>query len=67
MQNIKPPRIPEEPPAVLTDDQLARVLKACEGKDFDAWRDTAIIRLLLDTGLRRAELANLKVEEIDWT
>ena len=67
MQNIKPPRIPEEPPALLTDDQLARVLKACEGKDFDAWRDTAIIRLLLDTGLRRAELANLKVEEIDWT
>jgi site-specific recombinase XerD len=65
MRNIKPPRVPEEPPEVLTEEQLARFLKACEGKDFDSRRDLALIRLLLDTGLRRSELAGLKVEDVD--
>jgi len=65
MRNIKPPRIPEEPPTVLTDEQLSRLLKACEGKDFESRRDTALIRFLLDTGLRRSELAGLRVEDVD--
>ncbi len=33
---MKPPQLPEEPVPVLTDDQLRRLLKACEGKDFTA-------------------------------
>lgn len=65
MRNIKPPRIPEEPPEVLTTEQFTRLLKACEGKDFDSRRDMALIRLLLDTGVRRGELAGLKVEDVD--
>jgi site-specific recombinase XerD len=65
MRNIKPPRIPEEPPAVLTDEQLSRLLKACEGKEFEDRRDMALVRLLLDTGLRRGELAGLNVDDID--
>ena len=66
MANMRPPVIPEEPPAVITEDELRRILKACEGRDFSARRDTAIIRLLLDTGMRRAELAGLKVSDIDF-
>ena len=66
MANVKPPHVPEEPPAVLTDDQLGRLLKVCEGKDFDARRDMAIIRLLLDTGMRRGELAGLHVDHVDF-
>ena len=31
MRKMKPPRVPEEPPAVLSDDQLARLPKADEG------------------------------------
>jgi site-specific recombinase XerD len=65
MRNIKSPRIPEEPPAVLTDEQLTKLLKACEGKEFDERRDMALVRLLLDTGLRRAELAGLQVDDVD--
>jgi site-specific recombinase XerD len=41
------------------------LLKACAGTDFFARRDLAIIRLLFDSGLRRAELAGLAVEDID--
>jgi len=67
MEKMKAPTVPEEPPAVLTDEQLRRLLQKCEGRDFYARRDTAIIRLLLDTGIRRAEIARLKVEDIEWT
>jgi integrase/recombinase XerC len=48
MTGIKPPQLPDEPPAVITDDQLRRLLKSCEGRDFTARRDTAIIRLFID-------------------
>lgn len=65
MERIKAPRVPEEPPEVLTDVQLAALLKACEGKDFDDRRDVAIIRLFMDTGCRAGEIAGLKVNDLD--
>jgi site-specific recombinase XerD len=67
MANVKRPIVPEEPPAVLSDEQLTSLLKACEGKGFAERRDMAIIRLLIDSGMRRAECAGLRVEDIDWT
>ncbi len=51
---------------MLTDDELRRLLRACEGRDFDARRDLAIIRLLLDSGIRRAECAGLSVTDVDF-
>lgn len=66
MANMKPPRVPEEPPPVLSDDQLRRLLKACEGRDFETRRDMAIIRLFVDTGMRLSELSGLKVDDIDF-
>lgn len=66
MAKMKPPIIPEEPPAVLGDKEIARLLKTCGGKAFEDRRDTAVIRLFLDTGMRRAELANLTIESLDF-
>src|SRR5262249_7080016 len=66
MRRMKPPHVPEEPPAVLTDEQLSKLLKVCSGTTFDNRRDTAIIRLLLDAGMRRAELAGMKLEDVDF-
>ena len=65
MANMRPPAVPEPPPRVLTDD-LRRLLKACEGKGFEDRRDTALVRLLLDTGARRAELVGLGVGDVDF-
>jgi site-specific recombinase XerD len=66
MRAMKPPTVPDHPVAVLTDDQLRALLKACEGKDFDQRRDMAILRLFLDTGMRRSELANMTVADVDF-
>jgi site-specific recombinase XerD len=37
----------------------------CDGKDFEARRDTALIMLLLDTGARRDELMSRKLTDLD--
>jgi site-specific recombinase XerC len=65
MAGMNPPRIPDEPPPVLSDDQLRRLLKSCEGRDFTARRDTAIIRLFLDTGVRVSEAAGITLSDLD--
>jgi len=63
MARMKPPLVPEEPVPVLGDEELRRLLAACEGRGFEERRDTAIVRLFLDSGMRLAELANLRIEE----
>jgi integrase/recombinase XerC len=65
MARMKPPIIPERPIPIVPDDGLRRLLAACAGKGFEARRDTAIIMLLLDTGARRAELADLHLAHVD--
>jgi site-specific recombinase XerD len=65
MERMRPPIVPEEPPAVLRETELRAIFEACSGSSFDDRRDTAIVRLLLDTGMRRAELAGLKVDDVD--
>lgn len=50
---------------VLRSDQLDALLAGTEGKHFVDRRDRAIILLLIDTGLRRAELTGLTVVDVD--
>jgi site-specific recombinase XerD len=65
MRNMKGPTIPEQQVPVLSDAELRRLLKACEGPDFTERRDTALVLFLLDTGVRRGECAGLTVENVD--
>lgn len=60
MAKMRPPRLPEYLPDVLTIDQLRSLLAACSGKTFEDRRDEALIRIFFDTGARRAEVANLR-------
>jgi site-specific recombinase XerC len=64
MRNVEPPAIPDNPPAVLSIDQVRSLLSACKGKRFEDLRDTAIITMFFDTGMRRAELVGLKVDDV---
>ena len=54
MVKMRPPKIPEKPVPVLSDDHVRLLLADCTGKDFRNRRDCAIIRLFLDTGLERS-------------
>jgi site-specific recombinase XerD len=63
MAKMRPPKIPEKPVPVLTEDEVRAILNICSAKTFDDLRDTAIIRLLYDTGGRLAEATNLRWSE----
>jgi len=65
MEKMKPPIVPEQPVAILTDEQLRALLATCTSRSFEDVRDGAIIRLLVDTGMRRAELLSLGVTDLD--
>jgi site-specific recombinase XerC len=66
MANMKPPSIPETPVPIFNQEELASLLKTTAGNDFVARRDAAILRLFIDTGMRRGELAGLKVDDVDF-
>jgi len=65
MAKMHPPTLDEKLVPVVSDAEMRALLKACEGKTFDDRRDTAIVRLLVDTGMRRAECAGLTIENVD--
>lgn len=62
---MKSPRVPETAVPVISDDHLRRLLAACEGQGFEHRRDTALVRLLVDCGVRCSELVNLSLGDID--
>ncbi|HEV7979527.1 tyrosine-type recombinase/integrase, partial [Amycolatopsis sp.] len=58
--------MPKAPPVpVVPDEILSKLLKSMNGATYVDRRDTVIIRMLLDTGLRRAELAGVNVDDVD--
>lgn len=65
MRNIRQPRIPEQPPEILDPEDIQKILRACQGHRFEGRRDMAIIRILIDTGLRRSEMAGLTLDDVD--
>ncbi len=63
MVRMRPPKVPEQPPAILREPELRALLHVVDvDRTFAGRRDAAILRLFIDTGARRAEVANLR-----WT
>jgi integrase/recombinase XerD len=65
MLRVKVDRPDPAPIPTLSTDELRALLRATAGKDFQARRDHAIIRLAISTGLRLSEIADLKLEDVD--
>jgi site-specific recombinase XerD len=59
------PKAPEQAKPFLTDTDQAALLKACKGDGFEERRDTALLRILIDTGVRVSGLANLRYHPED--
>ncbi|MDD7940456.1 tyrosine-type recombinase/integrase [Actinomycetospora lutea] len=59
------PEAEEHVVPVIHDEDLTRLLRATDGPGFLERRDTAAMRLLLDTGCRRGELAGINLDDVD--
>ncbi len=54
-------------PSVLSEKQLSLLLDGLDYPDtFEATRDKLVIEMLYQTGIRRAELVNLCIEDVDF-
>ncbi len=63
MAKMRPPKLPEVLVPVLSDAQLRRLLAAIDADtSFRGRRDSALVRVFMDTGARLSEIANLR-----WT
>lgn len=65
MLGMSIPAAPPTPVPVLSDDELTALIKACQGKRWYDRRDEALIRFLLDCGVRVAELCALTLADVD--
>lgn len=66
MKNLEQPNPPPTPVPIVTDEEIAALLKTCDGRTFVGRRDEALIRVLFDCGFRIAELARLGVDDVDF-
>ncbi|MHB1782393.1 MAG: tyrosine-type recombinase/integrase [Acidimicrobiales bacterium] len=66
MTHMKPPIVPEVPVPIVSDADLTKLLKACGGTSFEDRRDLAILRVLLDTGMRLSECAGIHLDDVDF-
>jgi len=66
MVHMKPPQVAVQPPPVLREEELRDLLAVCErGTALEDRRDTAILRVFIDTGARLAEVAGIRTAPLD--
>jgi site-specific recombinase XerD len=65
MARMRGPRVPPQPVAVVGDEDLRLLLKACDGERFEDQRDAALLRLMIETGVRLSEVTGLKIDDVD--
>ncbi len=65
LTGLKPPKADHKVVNALADDELKRLIKACQGKSLQDRRDEAIVRLMLETGMRASEVIGLQVADVD--
>lgn len=66
MKNIPRPKVPKFLPDPFSDEELKQMFSAAKRyEDSKGSRITAIMMVLLDTGVRMAELISIKMDDID--
>jgi site-specific recombinase XerD len=53
-------------PCCLSEDEVKRLIAACDGPSPGRLRDRAILLLLTRLGLRAGDVAGLRLSDIDW-
>jgi integrase/recombinase XerD len=65
-QAIELPRMPDAlPKAILSANQIKRLINACDMQSCHGFRRRIILEILYDTGMRRLELTHVRLADID--
>ncbi len=64
LQDVRPPRLPVVMVDTLSEDEVAGIMATIDRSTASGSRSTAIMAILLDTGLRLSELAGLEDEDV---
>jgi integrase len=62
---LKSPRLDQKVVPALSDDELRRLIKACQGKSLRDRRDEAMVRLMAETAARAGEIIAMAVVDVD--
>ncbi len=62
---IKAPKVPQEPQDPVKTDVVSQLIQSCTRGTYYGDRDRAIFMVLLDTGIRAAELVALDLSDVD--
>jgi site-specific recombinase XerD len=62
---VRPPKVDQRSVPDLSENEVLRVLKACDGAELRDKRDRAMVFVLAETGLRAAELLALDIGDVD--
>lgn len=65
MRKVQMPRQPRTILPAFTNPEVKKILSAVEGKTRTALRNKALVLVLLDSGIRLNEAAEMKVEHLD--
>ncbi|WP_231989788.1 tyrosine-type recombinase/integrase [Mycobacterium sp. 852002-51057_SCH5723018] len=65
LYGLRLPKLPRKVLEALSDAEAKRLIAVCSGPEFRDRRDEALIRLMLETGLRRAEVCALKLRDLN--
>jgi site-specific recombinase XerD len=65
MDRVDKPKVTKKAKQFFEDAELTALLKTCQGASFTDRRDTAIMRVFIDTGMRVSGLANLRYDPDD--
>lgn len=62
---LKPPKVEKSAPAILTVDEIERLLAQPDTTTMKGLRDRAMLELLYATGIRVSELVHLRAGDVD--
>ncbi|OSC24610.1 hypothetical protein B8W69_20920 [Mycobacterium vulneris] len=63
--SLKPPKLDDRSVPDLSEDEVRKLIKVCEGTEIRDRRDKAMLVLLAETGVRAAELLALDISDVD--
>ncbi|MCC7302196.1 MAG: tyrosine-type recombinase/integrase [Bacteroidia bacterium] len=66
MKKVQGPKAAKRLPEFVAEEQMDKLLSSLRfTNDFKGWRDRAVLEFFYATGVRRAELIDLKLKDID--